>query len=95
MENKYTFKGIEDAIDKLHEKIDGIDEKICSIKNTVLKNTISLEEHMKRTDLSEKRLEIFEEKVLPALNAYKFLEISVKILVPLLSVAGIIYEYFK
>lgn len=50
------FKRIEDKIDKITDKVHDIDK-------TLERNTSSLEEHMKRTELLEKKLEPVETHV--------------------------------
>lgn len=90
----------------LHDKLDNIRSEFSEdLKNlnavvakqevSILRNTMSLEEHMKRTDLSEKRLELFEQKALPALNAVKFIYTLGKILVPIGSIIAFYFEYIK
>lgn len=79
----------------LHEKVDGLVDKVHSIDITVIKNTASLDEHMRRTTANEEKLDIFEEKIAPALDAYKFLAICLKISVPIFTILGVYYKYFK
>jgi chromosome segregation ATPase len=43
------------------QKIDGIRDDITEIKVTLSENTVSLKEHMRRTDASEKRIENLED----------------------------------
>lgn len=50
------------------QKIDKILEEITEIKITMAKNTSSLEDHMRRTELNEQRLEKFEEKLVPVIT---------------------------
>lgn len=50
MSKKYTQTGIEDAVDKLHSKVDEVNDKLSDINVTLNRNTDSLELHMKRSD---------------------------------------------
>jgi len=100
---KYTKKGIENSIDELHEKVDSnfqmVTTQLNNIDKTLLVNTLSLQEHMKRTNLNEAKLELFELEVAPALNAYKFLAIFIKILIaiaaPIGAIIGFYFQYIK
>lgn len=50
MSKKYTQTGLEDAVDKLHTKVDEVSDKLSDINSTLQRNTDSLELHMKRSD---------------------------------------------
>jgi hypothetical protein len=78
----------------ISEKVDNLVEKVDSIENSTIKNTLSLDEHMRRTNINEEKLEVFEEKIAPALEAYKFVATGVKWLIPIFTLLGICYEYF-
>lgn len=60
MKKPSTYLG---RFDKIEEKIDKIDEKLLDMSQWVQRNAISLEEHMRRTDLLEKKLEPVEDHV--------------------------------
>lgn len=85
----------QELIIAVHEKLDIMNDKIHSLDVTSAKQEVNLQLHMKRTEIAEKKMEIFEEKVMPALEAYKFTATCVKLLIPVLTVIGIYYEYFK
>ena len=84
-----------DNLERLENKVDTISEKVHSIDNRVLKNTISLDEHMRRTELNEEKLSIFEDKIIPALDAYKFVALCFKIVVPITTIVAICFKYFS
>lgn len=72
----FLFKSIE----KLHEKVDKMNEKIHHIDKTMEVNTASLVEHVKRTDLLEaevkkeaSKTKHLEEDVKKVKTVYKFL----------------------
>lgn len=83
-----------DLLINISEKVDDVQEKIHSIDLTLLKNTIALEEHMRRTENIEKEHEFFKEEIKPALNAYKIMLFLTKAAVPIATGFGIYYKYF-
>jgi archaellum component FlaC len=52
-------------IKRLDEKLDKIMEEIIDIKISVARNTGSLEEHMRRTEVAEENLRLLREEVEP------------------------------
>lgn len=50
---------------ELMDKLDKMQEDISDIKTTMAVNTSSLETHIKRTDLAEKRMEDQEDRIKP------------------------------
>lgn len=69
-------------------KIDKILEKIHSIDITMARNTASLEAHMKRTDLLEKKLE-------PVENHVSLINASFKVFGAVGAVIGIAVTLYK
>lgn len=69
-------------------KIDKILEKIHSIDITMARNTASLEAHMKRTDLLEKKLE-------PVENHVSMINAGVKLLGAVGAIIGIFVTLYK
>lgn len=65
MDNKYTFKGIENQIEKLDEKVDKLDEKIQDIGVVLTRNTSSLEEHMRRSLANEEAIQLMRQQIKP------------------------------
>ena len=76
-------------------KIDNLVEKVHSIDITVAKQEINLQDHMRRTAVNEEKLEIFENKIAPALDAYKFVFTVFKFIVPVITLLGIYYKYWR
>lgn len=54
---------IETKFDKIEVKIDAIESHANSINETLIRNTISLEEHIRRTALLEQKIEPLESHV--------------------------------
>ena len=79
----------------ISEKVEKLDEKIHSIDKTLSKNTVLLDEHMRRTELAEDKLDTFEERIGPALDAYKFVATCFKLCVGIATIVGIYYKWVK
>lgn len=69
----------------LSKQVDGVQKDVTNVRTdvynidkTLMVQAVQLENHMKRTELNEERLEIFEEAIKPALDAYKFIETLLK-----------------
>lgn len=52
-----------DPMDRVLDKLDKMDEKIDGIDKTLVRNTASLEEHMRRTELLEAAIKPVQEHV--------------------------------
>lgn len=61
------------------EKIDKIQSDIVEIKVIMAKNTTSLEEHMRRTNLLENRIEPLEKNMYKILGAIGVLAVLIEI----------------
>lgn len=61
---------------RLEEKIDKISDKISSIDVTLAKNTVSLEEHIKRTNILEQKLGPVEKHVNMVDGALKLIAVA-------------------
>lgn len=83
----------EEAFAKLNDRMDTIDSTLHEAnKNLAVYNT-HLEHHIKRTEMVESRLELFEDEIKPALDAYKFIAILIKLLLPISAVIGLYLKY--
>lgn len=60
-------------MDRFDEKLDKIVEQIIEINMTMAKNTASLDEHIRRTNILEEKLEPVEKHVLMVNSITKFL----------------------
>lgn len=58
-------------LDRLHAKLDKVVESIHSIDKTLAVNTASLEEHVKRTNLLQTKVEALDDKVKSVKTGYK------------------------
>lgn len=87
-------KSDNELIIMLHDKVDEVKDRIHSIDITVAQQQINLSDHMKRTALAEERLDTFEERVLPALDAYKFILLFCKISVPIATLVALYFKYY-
>lgn len=72
-----------------------VKKSISSLDKIAAIQTEQLKTHIKRTDLAEKRLDKFEEEVKPALDAYKFVAIILKLILPFLAGLEFYLRYFK
>lgn len=79
----------------LTDKVDDLREKVHDIDITIAKQEINLKEHMRRTEAIEKEHEFFKKEVKPALNAYKFMSVCMKLIFPIITAIGIYFKYFK
>lgn len=66
------------------KRLDRLEAHLQEIKDTLVRNTSSLEEHMKRT-------EILEERVLPLERAHSFVTLSLKAIPLITAVCAAIY----
>lgn len=83
--------------DRLFHMILDMKKDQAEIKEATIKNTATLEEHVRRTEASEARLEIQEEKLdrfidrmEPFEDHVKFVNMSLKVLVGVITLTGII-----
>ena len=45
-----------EKLDRLDERLDSVDQRLASIDSTLVKNTVLLDEHIRRTNLLESEL---------------------------------------
>lgn len=76
-------------MDIVINKLNALDENISSIDKTLARNTVSLEEHIKRTNLLEKKLEPVEAHVNKVNGAFILIGILSTVL-GILKILGII-----
>lgn len=76
-----------EMINRIVTQVDSISNKVHSIDLMMAINTENLKEHMRRTEASEKRLELVEDHVLSTLA---FLKIGMKILGGLTLISGLV-----
>lgn len=82
-----------DKIDKVLEKLDKIDERVDRIDVTMAKQEVVLEEHVRRTNILQDRVEKHEAKIEEDLKPIKkhvvMVNAIVKILVAVAGLAGL------
>lgn len=78
--------------DKVDQKADDLTKELTEIKVTLERNTISLEEHMLRTELLEQKL---EQDLKPVKSFYDGLVFIGKVLALLALISGIISVCFE
>ena len=59
------YKRIEDRFDKLDTVLDKIDDRLNSIDITLAKQSTSLQEHIRRTELAEENIELLRTEIKP------------------------------
>lgn len=59
------MKSLEDKIEKLDNRIEKIDNKLDHISETLIRNTESLEYHIKRTNLLETKIQTLDNDLKP------------------------------
>lgn len=65
--------------DRIFEKLDKIDERLNSIDKTLERNTISLEYHIKRTDILQNEVEKMNEDLTPVEDHVKKVHFILKV----------------
>jgi hypothetical protein len=88
------MKNTEEFFVKLDNKIDRLEVSLSENNKTLAVYNTHLENHIKRTEIAELRLNKFEDEVKPALDAYKFVAFFCKAIIPVCAIIGI-YLRFK
>ena len=70
---EHHFKRIDDKIDQLKETNGKQDVILARLELILERNTDSLEQHMKRTEKNEERIELIENKLLKQAGVLTFL----------------------
>lgn len=58
-------------IDRLHGKLDKLDDRLDSVDKTLVRNTVSLEDHIRRTELLEQALKPVQQHITMLQGALK------------------------
>ena len=64
---------MDDKFQRLEEKLDFLGEHLAEIDKTLVRNTVSLEDHVRRTNLLETKLEPVEKHVAVIQGIAKFI----------------------
>jgi len=84
-----------DRLDKLEEKIDKIQDNVHSIDKTLVVNTESLQQHMKRSDALEDYVKAVETKLEPVLKRNTYIDGVMLFLGYAGSIAAFVYSIFS
>jgi len=85
---------------KVYAKLEEIGKDIVELKITSAKQEVNLQDHMRRSDLLEKRDDVLEAKLEPVITHVKHVEGALKLLGVIALVVGFlagcvkIYEFF-
>lgn len=71
--------------EKLDSKLDLVVEKLHDINITLIRNTQSLEVHEQRTDIAEKRLDSYEDRLEKVASFHKTINLLVFKIIPALA----------
>lgn len=77
---------------RILDKIDKIDDKISTIDSTLLRNTITLEEHVRRTSILEAEIKPLKKHVILVESFFKITGFVVTIAGILAGIIKVIYE---
>lgn len=67
-------------MDRFEKKLDKVQEDIGAIKIIMARNTVSLEEHMKRTALAEQNIQLIQNEMEPIKDHVKFVNKFMKVM---------------
>lgn len=67
-------------LERLEGKLDKQQEHIHEIDKTLVRNTASLEEHMKRTEMNEEAIELLREELKPVRTHVNHIEGGIKLI---------------
>lgn len=93
---------IVDLILDIKKDVSDLKQSQIETKEIAVKNTVVLEEHMRRTDIAEKRIELLQEEIKPikdhvtSVNTIaKFLLAALKVLGVIVSLVGALLGFLK
>lgn len=75
---------------RIEAKVDQLDNRIDCVDRTMIKNTASLEEHMRRSDLLEGQMDLLRESITPLIKVHVTIVGIGKILAAIALVVGVI-----
>ena len=76
--------GVEALLKVQGQRLEGIEHELKILNNTLIKNTAQLSEHMRRTELMERRFEPVEDHV-------KFIQKLLKLFITMATIPSAIY----
>jgi len=97
-QTKYTRIGVENKLDSLDQKLESVDTHLGNIAITLEKNTVSLTEHMRRSDHLETLVnEIRDKEIKPLTKHVHMVQGGLKLLglvSLIITIAGGIARFF-
>lgn len=78
-------------LDKIEDKLDIVSDKIASIDKTLAAQHVSLQEHIRRTNILENKLEPVERHVTMINGVLK----AIGLLATIATIVGVVYEITK
>jgi uncharacterized coiled-coil protein SlyX len=82
-------------LDRIEMKLDKLDGTLDTIKTTLIRNTDSLEYHIKRTNLLEESLKEVDEDLKPIKVHVAQVSIGIKVILTLITITGVIVGILK
>lgn len=79
----------------LHTKLDEVKDDIHEIKITQVKHEGNLQEHIRRSEIAEQRLDLIEGEVKPILQGMGFLKTIAKIVTTISSLLYAASKFFR
>lgn len=77
------------------QKLDSLNDKVGSLEVISARQEANVKQHMKRSDLLEKKVDILENDIKPVLDNLRSIKILFAILSSLLIIAGVVDLIFK
>lgn len=77
----------------IKDKVEKLNDEVHDMNIVLVKQEINLKDHMERTSINEQKLELFEEQIAPALDAYKFVATLLKFIIPIVTIIGVYIQY--
>lgn len=77
----------------IKDKVEKLNDEVHDMNIVLVKQEINLKDHMERISINEKKLELFEEQIAPALDAYKFVATLLKFIIPIVTIIGVYIQY--
>lgn len=77
------------------QKLDSLNDKVGSLEVISARQETNVKQHMKRSDLLEKKVDILENDIKPVLDNLRSIKILFAILSSLLIIAGVVDLIFK
>lgn len=84
-----------DIVGRVLDKLDKVDSRLNDIDKTLVRNTVSLEEHMKRSDNLEKMITKVESDMLPLQKHVSYMHGAFKLVGVLSLVVGLLVGISK